>query len=284
MEAAWRGDLDQIKAFTLQSWDDDMTEPPLKIAMTDMHSNSPFSLAFLRGHHEVAKAILGIAKAQYSPDEKDASRYKMQTEDGDDEDYDSEEDYESDEDDSDSDSGGHNEVRIVTETMNKKFTIENIGQVSMQVKSKTRPIELLIWDAPSFKLVNGKATDYNLSKEKLFYYVIDRNDSTGLSVLLEMAAHCSGQKLKGDTDEESAGYFTFPERDFRFAIQKGRVQLLAEIIRQTGAGIPLDHLVKKSGIELKVKPRSYQGLTVYGKKRYAPNSTTKSIVPSRIFG
>jgi hypothetical protein len=39
------------------------------------------------------------------------------------------------------------------------------------------------------------------------------------------------------------------------------------IIKRTGAGIPLDHLVKKSGVEIKKKPRYYQGLTVYGKKR-----------------
>lgn len=48
----------------------------------------------------------------------------------------------------------------------------------------------------------------------------------------------------------------------------GKTQMLALIIKRTGAGIPLDHLVKKSGVELKQKPRYYQGLTVYGKKRY----------------
>jgi hypothetical protein len=38
-------------------------------------------------------------------------------------------------------------------------------------------------------------------------------------------------------------------------------------IRLTGVGIPLNELIEKSGLELKPKPRYYQGLTVGGRKR-----------------
>jgi hypothetical protein len=38
-------------------------------------------------------------------------------------------------------------------------------------------------------------------------------------------------------------------------------------IRLTGVGIPLNELIKTSGVELKTKPRYYQGLSVGGKKR-----------------
>ncbi len=62
---------------------------------------------------------------------------------------------------------------------------------------------------------------------------------------------------------------TFPDNDFRRAIELGRTELLAEIIRRTGAGLPLEELVKGTGVEIKEKPRFYQGLTVYGKKRQA---------------
>ena len=69
-EAAWNGDLEKIKTLTLTWWDDEKVEPPLKIAVTDGQSNNPFSLAFFRGHYGVAKAVLEIVQAQYSPNEK----------------------------------------------------------------------------------------------------------------------------------------------------------------------------------------------------------------------
>lgn len=43
--------------------------------------------------------------------------------------------------------------------------------------------------------------------------------------------------------------------------------MLAEVIKRTGAGLPLEEMVKDSGIEIEEPPEYYQGLTVYGKKR-----------------
>tara|TARA_R110002033_G_scaffold137455_1_gene176715 strand:- start:12 stop:416 length:405 start_codon:yes stop_codon:yes gene_type:complete len=40
-----------------------------------------------------------------------------------------------------------------------------------------------------------------------------------------------------------------------------------EMSQTTAVGIPLNALIKKSGVEIKTKPRYYQGLTVGGKKR-----------------
>ena len=60
--------------------------------------------------------------------------------------------------------------------------------------------------------------------------------------------------------------FIFPSKSYHYAITNGKTQLLGMIIKRTGAGIPLDHLVKKSGVKINKKPRYYQGLTVYGKK------------------
>jgi ankyrin repeat protein len=90
----------------------------------------------------------------------------------------------------------------------------------------------------------------------------------GLKFLLDVCERWSAQKL--EPDDEVSGFYSFPDSVFNRAVELGRVELLGEIIKRTGAGLPLEHLVKDTGVELKVKPRYYQGLTVYGKKRYAP--------------
>lgn len=86
-----------------------------------------------------------------------------------------------------------------------------------------------------------------------------------LKFLLDIYEYWSSQKL--DSEDEAPGFFSFPIREFTLAVELGRVELLGEIIKRTGAGLPLEHLVKGTGIALQVKPQYYQGLTVYGKKR-----------------
>ena len=255
----------------MQSWDEDHSEPPLKIAVSDVKSNNPFSIALLRGHQEVANAILEIAQAQYVPAEKENKRFTMETS-GEDSDDGSAED------DSDGDDDSDSEPRIVGKTIDKTFTIENIGQVSMQVKSRTRPLNLLLWTAPTFKMLNGQATDPDWSQISLLRFATRNDDRALLTWLIDMGVHFASQKLEGD-EEEATGFFTYPNDDFLWAVEHGKLPLLADIIKRTGAGIPLDHLVKKSGVEVKEKPRYYQGLTVYGKKRYAYDRRKSPFVP-----
>ncbi|KAF9876431.1 ankyrin repeat protein [Colletotrichum karsti] len=258
-EASWAGDIEKIKTLTLQAWGKDQDEPPLKISVTDNADNTPFSLAFVHGRYEVASAILEIVMAQYSPEEKEATRYKFDTGDSEEED---EESYESDADSND-------DPKIISEIVDKKFTIENIGQVSMQVKSTVKPIEFLSQVVNTFGPGNNERlrTRY----QSLFSFVLENDDHAGLKALLDMATHFAGQKLvdgsQGEEDDDAGGRFTFPENEFLQAVTQGKTTALAEIISRTGAGIPLDDLVKKSGVEMKRKPRYYQGLTVYGKKR-----------------
>ncbi|KFA50832.1 hypothetical protein S40293_05813 [Stachybotrys chartarum IBT 40293] len=260
MNAAWLGQIEQIKSLTLQGWGSNQDQSPLKVTISDSDGNSPFSLAFLRGHHQVAQCILDIVAAQWSPrDEK--LRYKMQSEERDDDEdtYNSEQDCRSDEDD--------HEPRIVSERIDKTFTIDNVGQVSMLVKSHIKPITIITNQYQTVKIKEGNF-QADSGKRTLLQHALDMEDSTGLKFLLDMAQLFAAQKLPGDDDvEESGGNFTFPHDDFLWALQNGKTQLLGLIIKRTGAGIPLDHLVKKSGVEMKEKPRYYQGLTVYGKKR-----------------
>lgn len=93
----------------------------------------------------------------------------------------------------------------------------------------------------------------------------------GLKFLLDVYEHWSAQQL--DPTDEVSGFFSFPDHLFELAIRKGHVELLGEIIRRTGAGLPLEHLVKDTGLELQARPEYYQGLTVYGKKRYVSPDT-----------
>ncbi|KAH7163089.1 hypothetical protein B0J13DRAFT_634299 [Dactylonectria estremocensis] len=260
MEAAWDGDVEKIKAISLQAWGPEQDQPPLKLAVSDNVGNTPFSLAFNRGHYEVARAILEIVKAQWSPPDKEKVRFKMETHHEDDEEYSDE----------DSDAGtDDSEPRIISEIVAQNFTIDNIGQVSMQVKSQTKPLQVIAEMVPAFESKDGMFVFEEL-KQSLFIHVMSKDDTPGLKALLDMAQHYAGQKFEGEDDENdepSSGSFTLSQHEFRWAVENGKTQQLALVIKRTGAGIPLDHLVKKSGVEMKRKPRFYQGLTVYGKKR-----------------
>lgn len=266
MEAAWAGDIEKVKELSLQAWGAEKDQPPLKIAVSDNMGNTPFSVAFLRGHHDLARALLEIVKAQWSPPKKDKVRFRMEAGNED-------EEYESDSDGSDNSS--ENEPRIVSEKVQDKFTIDDIGHVSMEVESHTKPLQIICESVPSW-LIEKEKVVYRYQKRSLFVHTFDTNDTTGLKLLLDLAQHYSGQKFEGDDadqeDEGSTCSFTFPQSDFKWAVEHGKTQLLALVIKRTGAGIPLDHLVKKSGVELKRKPRYYQGLTVYGRKRYEVTS------------
>ncbi|KAF4971655.1 hypothetical protein FZEAL_9782 [Fusarium zealandicum] len=259
MEAAWNGDVNVVKSLSLQAWGAEQDQPPLKIAVYDNMGNTPFSVAFLRGHRDLARAMLEIIKAQWSPPDKEKVRFKMETRDEDEDEYSEE----------DSDASGDNEPRIVSEKVQQTFTIDDIGHIPMQVKSHIKPLTVLCETVPNWRVENGKVI-YNDDRRSLFIHAFDTDDMGGLKALLDMAQHHSGQKFEGDEEEEGdepARKFTFPQEDFHWAVQHGKTQLLALVIKRTGAGIPLDHLVKKSGVEVKKKPRYYQGLTVYGKKR-----------------
>ena len=246
----------------MEAWGGEKDQPPLMAAIRDSKSRSPFSIAFLRGHHDVAKAILEIIKAQWTPQEQDKVRYKLRA---------CEIDIDEDE---DSDEGTYSEdldeePQVVSEKVDQKFTIDNIGQVSMQVESHIKPLDVINdkWgaftaDGDGFRPTGVKT---------LFEHCFDVDDSSALNLLLDMAQHWARQKFEGEaedeTEDEPSKVFTLSQSDFQWAINHGSTQLLGIVIKRTGAGIPLDHLIKKSGVEIKRKPRYYQGLTVYGKKR-----------------
>ncbi|KAI5862660.1 ankyrin [Durotheca rogersii] len=254
-EAAWAGDLETIKSLTLASWDADQQEPPLKVAVWDNSHNNPVSLAFLRGHYAVAKAILEIAQAQWAPADEKTTRFTMNG------DPEGESDGDSYNSDCDSNEDG---LGVREKVIEDQFTIENVGQVSMKVKSQTLASAVLTWATPTFTLRDGvlKNTDH---RENLITFAIRENDVEAFKFLINLSIQLAREEPV--TDNESSRFYTLPRSDFDYAVRLGRIEMLAEAIRRTGAGIPLEDLVKKTGTELKVKPRYYQGLNVYGKKR-----------------
>jgi hypothetical protein len=87
-EAAWNNDLEVIKAMTLAPWSLETASPlhrPLKIAVQDGNGFSPFSIAVLRNHRDLAGKIVEICLTQYHEDDGSSSRKRFRTSDGDDE-------------------------------------------------------------------------------------------------------------------------------------------------------------------------------------------------------
>lgn len=234
--------------------------PQVKLAVSDESGNNPFSLAFLRGHFDVARGILEIVQAQWSPEEEKKARYRM-TRDSDAEDED--DDYE------DSTNGSDNgNPEISKQIIDDKFTIDNIGQVSMQVQSHVFAADFMNWAAPTFKIGDGKALEL-CERDDLLAFAIKTKDMERYKFYVDnhiyFTAHVTDSTKEGEDD--SSKFYTFPSAQFQNAVERERVDMLSDAILRTGAGIPLEHLVKKSGVEFKTKPRYYQGLTVYGKKR-----------------
>lgn len=285
-QACWNADLLTIKELTLTVWSENQS--PLKVAVTDSQNFSPFSIAILRKHYGIARAILEIAHAQYAPEEKPMVKHSLQPRDEDDDSCDDDD----------------NDFQIYAEIVDDRFTIENIGEVQNQVKSNVRPVQLLSWHYPVSGFLSHDDTStstwltpsglsnkrqhlgrsqasgrtYDASRtgqqeistverpENLFQFAIYLDDANLLQFLIARAEEYTQHSIEAD-EENDPKFFRFNEADFLYAIRLGRTRALEIIIKSTGAGIPLDDLVKKSGIEIPVKPKYYQGLSVHGKKR-----------------
>lgn len=212
----------------------------------------------------MAQAILEIARLQYAPREKPKTRFRMNR--------DEQSSHESQE---DSDAEG-SQPDVVKEIVDERFTIENVGQVSMNVDSPTKPLEIFGWSCLEYRDGNKGPRDTVLAS------VIRHNDIKGLKFLLDLGQHLTTQRL--DPEDETPGFFNFPDSSFTLAIREGRTEILAEVVRRTGAGLSLEELVKHSGVELAEKPRYYQGLTVYGKKRKSWANAGRQLVTKQSQG
>lgn len=224
-------------------------------------TDKPRACSFFKGHYHVAWGILEIAQAQYSPPDQEKKLYQLRMDDGDDDpDFDSG---------PFGDSNGNHQPRVVSKTVDEKFTIDNVGEVSMQVQSRVTAIDYMLWPCNTFEVKDG-VPDIETCTSTLWEFFtqgVDK-DMRMFEHFLDMCVHFGAIKdAASGIDQNSSG----PGKiEFQEIIEWGKVKILKEAIRRTGAGIPLDALVKESGVEVTTKPKYYQGLSVYGKKRYVP--------------
>lgn len=299
-EAAWRGDLDEVKALTLGEWksEDGTMNQPLQVAVLDACRNahslfggvqqkqrhnfqgiSPFAIATLRGHRQVAKAIVEIALAQYSPGEEKKSRWRLDI--GDryaDSDYENSE-YESED---EHDVGGGHGIRFKSQIVDEVYTIDNVAAVSKVIKSTTKPLEMIQWsiNCPWFSdyyakqeeklitanwkenLLQFRSVKMSCQQDTLINYAVKTDDVQLLRFILECVDSEAGR-----LDEEEKPSIKLIERSFYHAVGTGKTAMLAEMIRTTGA--PLSNLIESTGVVVVEKPKYYQGLNVGGKKNKA---------------
>jgi ankyrin repeat protein len=277
-EAAWSNDIDTIKSLTLAPWETpDSTRTlvrstefktqnqPLKIAVKDGNGFSPFSLAVLRGHRDLARKIIDICITQYHKDDGLTSRqrWNMLSSDG---------DYE------ESDDGEN--LPIFSELVSDKFTVDNLGEVSNIVKSDVMPLQMIEWTCMARRFRDSKTVyDHQTS---LLEYAVATDDMDLFKFMIELGSEQQALLAEEEDDQKS---YSVGRDVFQKAIKLGRTEILAYMIKTTGVGIPLNELIKRSGVELKTKPKYYQGLTVGGKKRadwaQAPDSQVQ-VVEERI--
>ena len=283
-EAAWNGDVKAVKELTMGQWGDQRRA--LQVAVHDLRGFSPLSICILRGHHDLAKTILEIATAQYQPKDKaQRFRYSMQPNDSDDEGL--------------VDSDDEN-VQVYGALVNDEFTIDDIGALADKVKSRVSPMALLTGELAEVWRFQGDEINEFDAKEEFMPEELDHHVYIGdekkqswswfNAMYAKESARCRGSLIRfavatnnmkllkfilvvgsdlaaRKEDMEATKIFTVSSSDFDFAVRLGRTEMIGEIIKHTGAAMPLQKLVKTSGVEITEKPKYYQGLSVHGRKR-----------------
>ena len=283
-QAAWEGNIPAVKTVTLGTWGGN--NKPLQIAVKDFRGFSPFSIAVVRGHLNLARVILEIATVQYQPnDKKDRLRYTIEH---DNDSQDLSEGY------CDSD-----HVNVISELVDDVFTIDDIDELADEIRSKVPPAELLNWHAGFWRaldeaeddiagkdclmldqldtnrwVANGLETSwtyfntvYDIESSRcrcsLIRFAIAKNDARMLQFLTEIG----NDLAKSKADDDGPQVATCSKSDFDFALRLGRTEMIGHLVAMTGASIPLQKLVETSGLTVQEQPKYYQGLSVYGKKR-----------------
>ena len=257
-----------VKSLTLSTWGPSGENLPLQIAVRDSNEVSPFALAVYRGHVSLAKIILEIAQAQaqYRPQDTAETRIRYA--------IDSDSDEESDED----------QLNIHSELVDENFTIADIGALACTIKSKTSALEMLSWATQTWRFSDKPEpeakrdlflasksqiarssrwesyldprpnfdrawNEHVLASGSLLHYAIAKESKDLMTFLLQ----CGSDNALAESPLDQK-QFTVKARDWVFAIERGNPQILAELIKGTGAGVPLEYLTKKTGVEEEEKP------------------------------
>lgn len=252
----WDNDIEVVKSLTLSPWGN--SNPPLLITVQDSIGCSTFGIAVMRGHLDLARALVEISFGQYQPDvEETPKRYRLAEQNDDD--------------------SENSDVDISEDEVNDKFTVENVGEIA-EAKSDTSPISFMGFGFP----VNHYAEEFAPDKKYFTYggddikievndnldmetYAITMNDKTLFSFMIDLKVEWTDRMYesdKSDKSDESSPMISFAYSDFELAIIYGRVEILEEMIKHGGSGMQLESLVKTSGVKFDEKPKYYQGLSV----------------------
>ncbi|PYI20190.1 ankyrin repeat protein [Aspergillus violaceofuscus CBS 115571] len=258
-QAAWAGDLDTVKRLTLTVGDAESEHLPLQIAARDSHDFSPFSIAAIRGHYQLARVILKIAQAQFKPKESEVH-----------------EQYELDLDDTDLLLDDSDSIGFRKNVVSSKFTTEDIGEAVEQVESEVSAYEMFNWNcqgarylaAQTDKDMDALETGDKFCKDTsdcpngLLEYAVWVNQIELLRFVLK-----SGQELAEANASPDNKVYQVSCDASRLAMRKGHLTCLEELIRHTGADLPIEAMLRSCEVDPTEKPKSYQGLSIHGKKR-----------------
>ncbi|KAL8650578.1 MAG: hypothetical protein Q9210_003740 [Variospora velana] len=285
-QAAWEGDNVRIRELTLAEWGPQKDRKPLHVAIQDHGGFTPFAIAMIRHHLETAKLLVGIANAQFKGSDDSRSQRRYEIAGG--SDYDS---HNSEEDSSEED--GSEDLDISSRVVDETYTYDNIADLQNSVGSQVSASEMLwrraaVWwfldkpekaarDAFGCEETNvegamgyGKATS-NVAQRLLTssghsYIGLGRFAMVSRDIaLFRFWLQCcrEASKMKQKVDFTTVKFLA---EDLHFALERGYVEEMAEMIKISGVELPLDALIKKSGIAQAEKPRYYQGLSIGGKK------------------
>ncbi|KAL8811822.1 MAG: hypothetical protein Q9200_001494 [Gallowayella weberi] len=302
-EAAWDGNSDKIKALTLAHWGPENKMKPLQVSNQDAKGFTPFAIATYRRHFETAKLILGIANAQFKEDDgNDLSRRRYTI--ANDGEY------------SDSENSDSDDLDITYDVVDETYTYDNVAALQQSVGSTTSAASMLtqyadVWwflDKPEKEAMDCTDSHFTglsselmqrLDAKEFFKTCMSQNSGGYISFsryaivsrdmgLFRFWLQCCQEAMKMKSKHRPTSLPYYPQ-DLKIALQRGYLEEIAELIKFAGAELPLDVLIKKSGIEEAARPKYYQGLSIGGKKmttwareqggRAAGNAMTESIPP-----
>lgn len=100
------------------------------------------------------------------------------------------------------------------------------------------------------------------SQLSLARYATVKQDLQLLGFILERGKDAIKSETSGKFDSSPG----LDSNDFHFALERGNIPVLVEMIKNTGPELPLDALMSQSGVEPAEKSKYYQDLSIRSKK------------------
>ena len=294
--------IDEEGDLVLPKIPENKTQKPLEIAVQDAAGFSVFSLAVIQGHYGVAKLVIEIAAAQYKPQHGAKTfRYSLEPVNLDYyvEEYD---DY-----DSDGRVPGLEGFFIRREVVENELTtsVKDLDALSDTVSSTCPPLSMLNWHCElwqtyedpkaaktdglsyplpdSFYSVPWRVEEFSLdhfksmvenafsgTRNSLLQYAILKDDQRMFAFLVELGQNLLSREKPNELDPARN---LLDQETIHSALRLGRLGMVQQAIKTTGYLLPLSKLTTGTNDDdeedegTRRKPKYYQGLSVYGKKR-----------------